>query len=130
MKQLASINKIKLVEDVELAKKSLVISIDRKRAQNVLQNLVINTINQTNEGGKIIIQISELNKDRENTVLKFVLINDDKSVEAAQRRFNSMLDCSNDSQESEANTREKLIMRLFLCNQSIKKLGGSMEVLS
>lgn len=94
MKSLASINMIKLREDSRLTKKSLVISVDKKRVQNILQNLVINTISQTNEGGKILIQIDEIGRDHDQTVLKFMLISDEESTEDAQRRFNEELDSS------------------------------------
>jgi hypothetical protein len=122
MKQQAKIKGVNLCEVSMVDQKQVRVIVDKSRIQHILQNLLMTQIDQMNEGGNVVFQTNEHRIDEHNTTLKFCLINDEEFLDERDLNliYNSAV-CTDKAKQIE-------LSGLNQCNQSIKKMGGSMDI--
>ena len=127
MKQQAAIKGVNFY-DVSILDQAAYLCVDKDCIQHILQNLIMNGISQSNEGGCVILQVNEHRLEEGRTSLMFCLINHDGSIDP--KDFNKIFSgvFSSLGSEHRAAGRPFNLARLSLCNQLIQKLDGRMEI--
>ena len=126
MKQQAKIKGINLCEVSMVDQKQVSVVVDKHRIQHTLQNLIMKQIEQTDAGGNVVVQINEHRLDEHSTSLKFCLINDEEFLDERDLTviYNMAAAVYTDSE------KQIELAGLNQCNQSIKQMGGSMDIRS